>query len=30
MPWMFYCGPQASLAEKVDGLARYRKDMRLD
>jgi probable F420-dependent oxidoreductase len=30
MPWMFYSGPQASLAEKVDGLARYRKDMRLD
>ena len=30
MPWMFYTGPQASLAEKVDGMQRYRKDLALD
>jgi probable F420-dependent oxidoreductase len=30
MPWMFYSGPQASLAEKVDGMRRYRKDLGLD
>ena len=30
MPWMFYAGPQASLAEKVDGMRRFRKDVRLD
>jgi probable F420-dependent oxidoreductase len=29
MPWMFYTGPQASLAEKVDGMQRYRKDLGL-
>ena len=26
MPWMFYAGPKASLAEKIDGLRRYRQD----
>jgi probable F420-dependent oxidoreductase len=30
MPWMFYTGPDASLAEKVDGMRRFRKDMALD
>jgi probable F420-dependent oxidoreductase len=30
MPWMFYSGPQASLAEKVDGMKRFRKDLGLD
>jgi probable F420-dependent oxidoreductase len=26
MPWMFYAGPKASLAEKIDGMGRYLKD----
>ncbi|UUO03648.1 TIGR03619 family F420-dependent LLM class oxidoreductase [Mycolicibacterium novocastrense] len=30
MPWMFYAGPHASLAEKIDGMKRFRKDLRLD
>jgi alkanesulfonate monooxygenase SsuD/methylene tetrahydromethanopterin reductase-like flavin-dependent oxidoreductase (luciferase family) len=30
MPWMFYAGPQATLAEKVDGMKRFRKDLGLD
>ena len=30
MPWMFYTGPQATLAEKIDGMRRFRKDLRLD
>ena len=30
MPWMFYCGPNGSLAEKIDGMARFRKDLGLD
>ncbi|MGA8548173.1 MAG: TIGR03619 family F420-dependent LLM class oxidoreductase [Mycobacterium sp.] len=30
MPWMFYNGPDASLAEKVDGMKRFRKDLALD
>ena len=30
MPWMFYAGPQASLAEKIDGMRRFRKDLGLD
>ena len=30
MPWMFYSGPQATLAEKIDGMRRFRKDMQLD
>ncbi|MHA7652882.1 TIGR03619 family F420-dependent LLM class oxidoreductase [Mycobacterium sp. ML4] len=30
MPWMFYAGPDATLAEKIDGLRRFRKDLALD
>ncbi len=30
MPWMFYAGPEATLAEKIDGLRRFRKDLALD
>jgi len=30
MPWMFYSGPKASLAEKIDGMRRFRKDLALD
>jgi hypothetical protein len=30
MPWMFYSGPTASLAEKIDGMRRFRKDLGLD
>lgn len=30
MPWMFYTGPQANLAEKVEGMKRFRADYRLD
>ena len=30
MPWMFYSGPDATLAEKIDGMKRFRKDLRLD
>jgi probable F420-dependent oxidoreductase len=30
MPWMFYAGPTASFAEKVDGMKRYRDDLKLD
>ena len=30
MPWMFYAGPQASLAEKIDGMREFRKDLALD
>ena len=30
MPWMFYCGPGGTLAEKIDGMARFRKDLGLD
>lgn len=30
MPWMFYSGPQASLAEKIDGMRKFRKDLALD
>ncbi|ORV12760.1 TIGR03619 family F420-dependent LLM class oxidoreductase [Mycobacterium celatum] len=30
MPWMFYTGPDATLAEKVDGMRRFRKDLALD
>ncbi|KAA0092143.1 TIGR03619 family F420-dependent LLM class oxidoreductase [Mycolicibacterium sp. P1-18] len=29
-PWMFYSGPQATTAEKVDGMKRFRKDLELD
>jgi len=30
MPWMFYAGPEATLAEKIDGMQRFRKDLALD
>jgi hypothetical protein len=30
MPWMFYAGPNASLAEKIDGMQRWREDLALD
>jgi alkanesulfonate monooxygenase SsuD/methylene tetrahydromethanopterin reductase-like flavin-dependent oxidoreductase (luciferase family) len=30
MPWMFYAGPDATLADKVDGMQRFRKDLGLD
>ncbi|KZS86030.1 TIGR03619 family F420-dependent LLM class oxidoreductase [Mycobacterium persicum] len=30
MPWMFYTGPAAGLAEKVDAMRRFRKDLALD
>jgi probable F420-dependent oxidoreductase len=30
MPWMFYAGPLATLAEKIDGMKRFRKDNGLD
>jgi probable F420-dependent oxidoreductase len=30
MPWMFYTGPQATVAEKIDGMKRFRADLRLD
>ena len=30
MPWMFYGGPDATLADKVDGMRRFREDMALD
>lgn len=30
MPWMFYSGPDASTAEKIDGMKRFREDMALD
>ena len=30
MPWMFYGGPAASLAEKIDGMKQFRKDLALD
>ena len=30
MPWMFYSGPDASTAEKIDGMKRFRKDFALD
>ncbi len=30
MPWMFYSGPDASLADKIDGMRRFRKDLGLD
>jgi alkanesulfonate monooxygenase SsuD/methylene tetrahydromethanopterin reductase-like flavin-dependent oxidoreductase (luciferase family) len=26
MPWMFYAGPDATLADKIDGMQRFRKD----
>ena len=30
MPWMFYTGPDATLAEKVEGMKRFRKDLASD
>ena len=30
MPWMFYSGADATLAEKVDGMKRFRTDLALD
>jgi probable F420-dependent oxidoreductase len=30
MPWMFYSGSDASLADKIDGMRRFRKDLQLD
>ncbi|KUI23158.1 LLM class F420-dependent oxidoreductase [Mycobacterium sp. IS-1496] len=30
MPWMFYTGADATLAEKIDGMKRFRKDLGLD
>ena len=30
MPWMFYSGPEASLAEKIDGMQKFRRDLALD
>jgi len=30
MPWMFYSGPKASLADKIDGMRRFRTDLKLD
>ena len=30
MPWMFYAGPDATLADKIDGMRRLRKDLGLD
>lgn len=30
MPWMFYSGPEATLAQKIDGLKRFREDLALD
>ncbi|GAB3223045.1 TIGR03619 family F420-dependent LLM class oxidoreductase [Mycolicibacterium hippocampi] len=29
MPWMFYSGPDASVADKIDGMRRFRKDLGL-
>lgn len=30
MPWMFYSGPTASLADKIEGMRRFRADLALD
>lgn len=30
MPWMFYAGPDATTADKIDGMKRFRKDLALD
>ena len=29
MPWMFYSGPDSSTADKIDGMRRFRADLRL-
>jgi alkanesulfonate monooxygenase SsuD/methylene tetrahydromethanopterin reductase-like flavin-dependent oxidoreductase (luciferase family) len=30
MPWVFYCAPDASVSDKIDGMRRFRKDLGLD
>jgi len=30
MPWMFYSGPDASLADKIDDMKKFRRDLALD
>lgn len=30
MPWMFYTGPDSTPEQKIDGMTRFRKDMKLD
>ncbi len=30
MPWMFHAGAEATLAEKIEGMKRFRKDLQLD
>ncbi len=30
MPWVLYAGPNASTADKIDGMRRFRADLRLD
>jgi probable F420-dependent oxidoreductase len=30
MPWMFYSGPNATLAEKIDDMKKFRRDLALD
>lgn len=30
MPWMYYSPPNCSTADKIDGMARFRRDMQLD
>ncbi|STZ61854.1 putative F420-dependent oxidoreductase, Rv2161c family [Mycolicibacterium tokaiense] len=30
MPWMYYSPPTCSTADKIDGMARFRRDMQLD
>jgi hypothetical protein len=30
MPWMFYSGPDATLAEKIDDMTKFRRDLALD
>ena len=30
MPWVFYCAPDASVSDKIDGMRRFRKDLALD
>jgi probable F420-dependent oxidoreductase len=30
MPWMFYSGPTATLAEKIDDMKKFRRDLALD
>jgi probable F420-dependent oxidoreductase len=29
MPWVFYCAPDASVSDKIDGMRRFRKDLGL-